>query len=117
MVEVAAVQMVTNQQQFVTQSATATSRSIPASLRRGIVWSLVFFVRFYQAYIRPHLLGQCKFHPTCSHYAIEALQKRGPISGLCLAVRRLARCHPFTRGGYDPVPPVPRYSRPDPLRS
>jgi len=70
-----------------------------------MVWLLVFLVRFYQAYIRPHLVGQCKFHPSCSHYAIDALQQRGPIGGLWLTVRRIARCHPFTTGGYDPVPP------------
>ncbi len=59
-------------------------------------------VRIYQS--RTVLRGLCKFHPTCSQYTIEALQKYGLLRGLCLAVIRLARCHPLTLGGVDLVP-------------
>lgn len=64
----------------------------------------VFAIRGYQAMIRPWLVGACKFHPTCSEYAVEALHTHGPWRGAWLAVRRLARCHPFSPGGLDPVP-------------
>lgn len=65
---------------------------------------LVAFIRVYQIVLSP-LLGQnCRFHPTCSHYAIGAIQKHGALRGLVYAVRRIARCHPFNAGGYDPVP-------------
>ncbi len=54
--------------------------------------------------MRPLLLGHCKFCPTCSQYAVEALQKHGLARGGWLALGRVCRCHPFTRGGIDPVP-------------
>ncbi len=57
----------------------------------------------YKSYISPLLPPSCRFTPTCSEYAIEAMQRRGFIRGLFLAVYRLLRCHPFARGGYDPV--------------
>jgi putative membrane protein insertion efficiency factor len=70
---------------------------------------LVFFpialIRCYQAMIRPHLIGTCKFCPTCSEYAIEALRTHGLLRGSALAVRRILRCRPFSPGGLDPVPP------------
>ncbi len=65
---------------------------------------LVFLIRCYQAMVRPHLIGTCKFCPSCSEYAIEALQVHGWRRGAGLAFRRVMRCHPFTRGGLDPVP-------------
>ena len=64
----------------------------------------VFLIRCYQAMVRPFLIGTCKFHPSCSEYAVEALYTHGPRRGLILAVRRLTRCHPFSPGGIDPVP-------------
>ena len=68
-------------------------------------WCAIFAIRFYQAFIRPHLIGQCKFRPTCSEYGIACLQHHGLRRGGWLTLRRLARCHPFSRGGMDPVPP------------
>lgn len=66
--------------------------------------ALVLLVRAYQFAVRPMLSGACKFHPSCSEYAIEAVTAHGPWRGGWLAVRRLARCRPFATGGYDPVP-------------
>ena len=81
----------------------ALGKSMAGIARGIIVEGLILCVRAYQFAIRPHLFGACAFHPTCSEYAIEALQKKGPIRGLRLAVGRLLRCRPMTSGGYDPV--------------
>lgn len=68
----------------------------------------IFIVRAYQVVLSPLLPAACRYHPTCSHYAIEALEKHGAIRGGWLAVKRIARCHPFRPGGFDPVPePTP----------
>lgn len=66
---------------------------------------LIGFVKFYKRYISPmKRTPSCKYIPTCSQYAIEALQKYGPLKGSFLAVKRILRCNPFSKGGYDPVP-------------
>lgn len=65
---------------------------------------LIFMVRAYRWLLSPLLGRNCRFHPSCSEYALEALQRHGALKGLWLAVRRLASCHPWHRGGYDPVP-------------
>ncbi|HWB19559.1 MAG TPA: membrane protein insertion efficiency factor YidD [Phycisphaerales bacterium] len=65
---------------------------------------LIALVRIYQVTIGPFLTGHCRFQPTCSVYALEALKTHGPIRGSWLAVRRILRCHPFGGAGYDPVP-------------
>jgi putative membrane protein insertion efficiency factor len=65
---------------------------------------LVFLIALYQKLVSPWLPAACRYTPTCSQYAREALLKHGLFRGLWLAVRRLARCHPFHAGGYDPVP-------------
>jgi putative membrane protein insertion efficiency factor len=62
----------------------------------------------YRRFISPLLPPVCRFAPSCSEYALEALRVHGAVRGLWLAVRRLARCHPFNPGGYDPVPPRPQ---------
>ena len=62
----------------------------------------------YQRFISPLLGPRCRFAPSCSAYALEALRRHGAARGLWLAVRRLARCHPFNPGGYDPVPARPQ---------
>jgi hypothetical protein len=67
---------------------------------------LALMVRGYQLVIRPLLPPSCRFHPSCSAYAIEALQTHGLIRGVWLASWRILRCNPFMPGGYDPVPPA-----------
>ncbi|HVT29413.1 MAG TPA: membrane protein insertion efficiency factor YidD [Lacipirellulaceae bacterium] len=63
---------------------------------------LIAAVRFYQWTLSPVLGGRCRFHPTCSAYFIQAVQKYGAVSGVWRGVRRIGRCHPFHPGGYDP---------------
>lgn len=65
---------------------------------------LIGLVRFYQKHLSPRKAPCCRFTPTCSAYAVEALEKHGAFFGLILAVWRVLRCNPFCRGGYDPVP-------------
>ena len=62
-------------------------------------------VRAYQAVLSPFLGGACRFYPSCSHYAREALDRHGARRGAWLSLRRLLRCQPFSAGGFDPVPP------------
>ncbi|GIK15841.1 MAG: hypothetical protein BroJett003_08050 [Planctomycetota bacterium] len=72
---------------------------------------VIVLIRAYQLLLRPFLAGSCKYCPTCSEYAIEAVRRYGPMRGGWLAVRRLARCVPFRPGGYDPVPDAAERSR------
>lgn len=65
---------------------------------------LILAVRGYQVSISPLLPASCRYHPSCSSYAIEALERHGAIRGGWLAARRIVRCNPFVAGGYDPVP-------------
>jgi putative membrane protein insertion efficiency factor len=60
-------------------------------------------LRFYKFWISPLLPSACRFHPTCSEYMMEAIQKHGAARGVWMGIRRLARCHPFHQGGFDPV--------------
>lgn len=64
---------------------------------------LIYFIKLYQKLpVGTHSI--CKFYPTCSHYGIEALEKHGAVKGTYLTIKRILRCNPFTKGGYDPVP-------------
>jgi len=67
---------------------------------------LVGLIRLYQYLLSPLLGERCRYHPTCSDYACEAIASHGSLRGMWLAARRLLRCHPWARGGSDPVPPV-----------
>ncbi|MBQ3547502.1 MAG: membrane protein insertion efficiency factor YidD [Clostridia bacterium] len=66
---------------------------------------LIFLVRFYQKNISPRKIACCRFTPTCSQYAIEAISTHGAVKGTALSLWRILRCNPFCKGGYDPVPP------------
>ncbi len=68
-----------------------------------IVYTLVAFIRLYQLLISPFFAPSCRFHPTCSNYAIECLQSKSLRSALVLILKRIARCHPFSQCGFDPV--------------
>jgi putative membrane protein insertion efficiency factor len=85
----------------------------PAGLRRGVqvlragsIAVLRGLVYGYQLTLSPYLGPACRFHPTCSHYALQALADHGPLYGLWLTLRRLLRCHPWHPGGIDEVPPT-----------
>jgi uncharacterized protein len=65
---------------------------------------LLFMLRAYQYAIRPLMGANCRFFPSCSDYAREAVERHGAVKGAWLAARRVARCHPYHPGGYDPVP-------------
>jgi uncharacterized protein len=64
----------------------------------------IILVRFYQAGISPFTFSSCRFDPTCSGYMIQALEKHGVLKGLFLGIKRILRCHPWGKQGYDPVP-------------
>jgi putative membrane protein insertion efficiency factor len=66
---------------------------------------LIFAIRAYRYCLSPWLGAHCRYEPTCSAYAIEAIARHGALKGLALAAARISRCHPFHAGGYDPVPP------------
>jgi uncharacterized protein len=65
---------------------------------------LIVLIVFYQKYISPLKPATCRFYPSCSDYAIQAIQKHGFYKGTFLAIRRILKCHPYHAGGYDPVP-------------
>ena len=69
-----------------------------------IIKILLFFIKFYQFFISP-LLGnnKCRFFPTCSHYMIDSIEKNGVFKGLFFGIRRLLKCHPWSKGGFDPI--------------
>ncbi len=79
-------------------------RRAAKALSRVVVWMLILPIRFYQTAISPLTPPSCRFTPTCSEYARQALIKHGPVKGLALAIRRILRCHPWGGEGYDPVP-------------
>jgi hypothetical protein len=76
---------------------------------KRVLWALV---RGYQYFVSPLLPVSCRFHPSCSAYAGEALWQHGALRGSWLAARRVCRCGPWTDGGYDPVPDAPQRGRP-----
>ena len=70
--------------------------------------SVTLPIRFYQRFISPLTPATCRFRPTCSGYAVEAIETRGVLVGTWLTLRRILRCHPFSQPGHDPVPPARR---------
>jgi hypothetical protein len=68
---------------------------------------MLFLVQIYRAFFSPFFGAACKFHPSCSQYAQQAIERWGARRGAWLALKRLGRCRPFTKGGFDPVPDLP----------
>ena len=66
--------------------------------------AMILLIRAYRFFLSPWIGQQCRFHPTCSTYAIEAIRRHGAVRGAWLAAKRLSRCHPWHEGGIDPVP-------------
>jgi uncharacterized protein len=79
-------------------------RAVEAALRRVIEASLIAAIRVYRLCLSPWLGRDCRYWPTCSVYAIEAIERFGPYRGAWLAARRIGRCHPWGGSGYDPIP-------------
>ena len=72
--------------------------------RQLLSWPLILLIQFYRYAVSPFFPSSCRYTPTCSGYALEAVRKHGPFKGLVLAAKRIARCHPWGGSGYDPVP-------------
>ena len=79
-------------------------RQILLGLRKLLTLILLLPIYFYKGAISPLTPPSCRFTPSCSTYAVEALRRHGPVKGLYLAIRRILRCHPWGGSGYDPVP-------------
>jgi uncharacterized protein len=86
-----------------TSAPSASPSGLAAALGPG-PRLVVFLLSLYKVFLSPVLPSSCKFYPTCSAYAQEAVARHGVVRGLGLALRRLLRCRPFSAGGYDPVP-------------
>ncbi len=86
------------------KGAAIASKNPRESAKTFGAWCLLAFVQFYKIFFSPFLGGACKFYPSCSNYAQEAIELHGARRGGWLALKRLGRCRPFTKGGFDPVP-------------
>jgi hypothetical protein len=75
-----------------------------ALIKQILILPFIILIRFYQWVISPAMGPKCRFTPTCSHYAAEALKKHGPFKGLVLSIKRVSKCRPGGGQGYDPVP-------------
>jgi len=74
-------------------------------MKKIITYPFILLIKVYQNFISPLLPSSCRYTPTCSHYAVEALQTHGLLKGSWLAAKRIASCNPWGGSGYDPVPP------------
>ncbi len=82
---------------------TGSRRGLPLWARAGNV-PFVLLIGVYRVTLSPFIGGQCRFEPTCSRYGLDAYRLHGPIRGTRMTIARVLRCHPFSKGGYDPVP-------------
>ncbi len=73
-------------------------------LKKIIQFPFILLIRLYQVVISPLTPASCRFEPTCSHYSVEAIQKHGVFRGILLSIKRISKCHPWGKSGYDPVP-------------
>ena len=92
-------------------------RSVLRALGAPLRWALLGAIRLYRATLSGWLGGQCRFSPSCSHYAEEAIRTHGAVRGAGLSVWRILRCNPFGRGGVEPVPAAHSYEDVIPKRS
>ena len=75
-----------------------------AGFVRGLLKKIIILlIRGYQIFISPIMPGKCRFYPTCSTYFVQAVEKYGPFKGSLLGIKRILKCHPFNKGGYDPL--------------
>ncbi len=89
-----------------------TAKKVPTShlikskymLKKILIFPFIVLIKAYQSFISPLLKPSCRFTPTCSHYAIESLTKYGVFKGIILTIKRISKCHPWGKSGYDPVP-------------
>ncbi|MCK5832963.1 membrane protein insertion efficiency factor YidD [bacterium] len=79
---------------------------MPVKITQIIKWPFLGLIKIYQMSIGRVIPNSCRFYPSCSQYAYEAIESHGIFKGAWLSLRRLSRCHPFNIGGFDPVPPV-----------
>ena len=79
-------------------------KTLAQGFKRAVSLPFIGLIRFYQRCISPLTPAACRYTPTCSQYALEAIRKYGPLKGCWLAAKRIARCHPWGGSGYDPVP-------------
>jgi putative membrane protein insertion efficiency factor len=86
------------------QGLAARAQQYSARGNSVAAWTLLLLIRFYIAFLSPFFGGACRFYPSCSNYAAEAVDRHGAQHGISLAFRRLLRCNPFNKGGFDPVP-------------
>ena len=87
-----------------TNDGVGSMKNIITALLKFLGWLLMLPIRFYRRFISPLTPPSCRFVPTCSEYAIEAITKHGPFKGTWLAIKRVLRCRPGGGSGYDPVP-------------
>ncbi len=87
------------------------SQKLSARPLSPMAWALLLFLRAYRIFLSPFWGGACKYHPSCSRYATEAIEVHGAGRGVILALKRLGRCRPFKQGGFDPVPSVDELDR------
>jgi uncharacterized protein len=93
-----------SQQERTRVGALGNATGIGSRSKSAAAWLLLLLVRSYITFLSPFFGGGCRFHPSCSNYAYEATERHGARRGFTLALQRLLRCRPFTRGGFDPVP-------------